>query len=749
VLFVDDDDDVRSLVATALDEAGYRLVHARNAYVALNAIEDERPDLIITSPYLAGLTGFELVRRLQDSPATSQIPVLFIANPSVESEGIDYGLAIAADEYLTMPFAPATLVARVELRLAAVNAVGRLVRSRANVLTRDEFAAAAGRESARALRSGGDEGVVVVVEVAEQASLVAKFGSSVMHDVWDELASLATAEATQSELIGVDPVGRLLVLMPHTGAADAYQRVSALTARVARRTFVSRGERVHITPASGLAVFGDAPVTGPELVRRARLAALVARNPLDLRPVVWQASFHEEPAAKRPLIPRGWRTYLQFLATLVLGIVVPFGVYAGADAVGINLVGIAYYLVVIALILTGVMIWTEGFFALRPIQMPENVSRPFPPASAIIAAYLPNEAATVEDTLEAFLRIGYPGPLQVILAYNTPHDLPVEESLRALAAREPRIELLRVEGSTSKAQNVNAALSSVTGEFVGVFDADHHPARNAYVRAWHWLCDDYDVVQGHCVVRNGDASWVARAVAVEFESIYAVSHPGRARLHAFAIFGGSNGYWRTSLLRGIRMRGSMLTEDIDSSIRLLQAGGRLASDPLLYSRELAPTTVTALWYQRMRWAQGWFQVSLRHLVRGLGSRELSVRQKLGLWALLGWREAYPWVAIQMIPIVAYLAYTSGGVDQLDWLVPLFVFTTLFTFSVGPGQTLFAWILAAPEIKAHRSWFWSYLAVASLLYTEFKNTINRVSQLKEWSRERQWKVTPRETPDAGD
>jgi hypothetical protein len=151
----------------------------------------------------------------------------------------------------------------------------------------------------------------------------------------------------------------------------------------------------------------------------------------------------------------------------------------------------------------------------------------------------------------------------------------------------------------------------------------------------------------------------------------------------------------------------------------------------------------------MRWAQGWFQVSLRHLVRGLGSRELSLRQKLGLWALLGWREAYPWVAIQMIPIVAYLAYTSGGVDQLDWLVPLFVFTTLFTFSVGPGQTLFAWILAAPEIKAHRSWFWSYLAVASLLYTEFKNTINRVSQLKEWSRERQWKVTPRETPDAGD
>jgi cellulose synthase/poly-beta-1,6-N-acetylglucosamine synthase-like glycosyltransferase len=197
------------------------------------------------------------------------------------------------------------------------------------------------------------------------------------------------------------------------------------------------------------------------------------------------------------------------------------------------------------------------------------------------------------------------------------------------------------------------------------------------------------------------------------------------------------------------MRGSMLTEDIDSSMRLLQNGGRLASDPRLYSRELAPTTVKALWYQRMRWAQGWFQVSLRHLVGGLRNADLSLRQKLGVWALLGWREFYPWIAIQMIPIVAFLAVKSGGVDKLDWLIPLFVFTTLFTLTVGPGQTVFAWILAAPDIKRHRSWFWWYLLVASLLYTEFKNVINRVSQLKEWARDRQWKVTPRQAPDVAE
>jgi cellulose synthase/poly-beta-1,6-N-acetylglucosamine synthase-like glycosyltransferase len=155
--------------------------------------------------------------------------------------------------------------------------------------------------------------------------------------------------------------------------------------------------------------------------------------------------------------------------------------------------------------------------------------------------------------------------------------------------------------------------------------------------------------------------------------------------------------------------------------------------------------VVALWNQRMRWAQGWFQVSLRHVIAVIRGSHLTVRQRAGLWTLLGWREVYPWIAIQMIPIVAFLAVEAGGVDRLDWVVPLFVLTTVFTLSVGPSQTLFAWLLAAPEIKAHRSWFFSYLVVASLLYTEFKNVMNRISQVKEFSREREWRVTPRTLP----
>ena len=177
-------------------------------------------------------------------------------------------------------------------------------------------------------------------------------------------------------------------------------------------------------------------------------------------------------------------------------------------------------------------------------------------------------------------------------------------------------------------------------------------------------------MQGHCVVRNGADGKLQNLIAAEFEAMYAVSHPGRARLHGFGIFGGSNGYWRTSTLRLTRLRSFMLTEDIDSSMRVIAAGGRIVSDPGLLSTELAPGSWSALWGQRLRWAQGWSQVALRYLWDGLRNPQLTRRQKAGLAYLLGWREIYPWISLQTFPILAF--WILRGSPPVSWFVPVFV-----------------------------------------------------------------------------
>jgi cellulose synthase/poly-beta-1,6-N-acetylglucosamine synthase-like glycosyltransferase len=443
--------------------------------------------------------------------------------------------------------------------------------------------------------------------------------------------------------------------------------------------------------------------------------------------------------------PKGIRRFFEHIRTpfqvacqqlVLFGL--PFVIYTILDRLGFDITGVVYLALVAAMTLTAVAILAESRAALRRPVLPPAPDGPMPPATAIIAAYLPNEADTIVETVAAFLSQDYPD-LQVILAYNTPRPMPVEGELRQIAERDSRFEAVQVEGSVSKAQNVNAVLDQVRGEFVGLFDADHHPEPGSYKRAWRWIASGVGIVQGHCLVRNGSTNFVTKLIATEFEAIYAVSHPGRARLHGFGIFGGSNGYWRTALLRRTRMRGFMLTEDIDSSMRVVKAGETIVSDPNLVSTELAPETLGALWNQRLRWAQGWSQVSRRHLVSAVRTMPTS-RNRLGITYLLGWREVYPWLAMQMVPLLAF--WWVRGKTPMNWFVPFFAATSLFTLSAGPIQGWFAWKLAHPSIRRHRRWFVLFVLTSIVFYTEFKNLIARTAHIKEVMRERKWKVTPR-------
>jgi cellulose synthase/poly-beta-1,6-N-acetylglucosamine synthase-like glycosyltransferase len=175
-------------------------------------------------------------------------------------------------------------------------------------------------------------------------------------------------------------------------------------------------------------------------------------------------------------------------------------------------------------------------------------------------------------------------------------------------------------------------------------------------------------------------------------------------------------------------------------MRVVEGGGTIVSDPGLVSTELAPDKAGALWHQRMRWAQGWSQVSLRHLRPMLRRPGASLRSRIGAFYLLAWREVYPWFSLQMFPLLAF--WLLRGDPATNWFVPVFVATSLFTLSAGPAQALFAWKLAHPSIRRHPGWFVAFLFASLFFYTEIKNAIVRTAHLKELMGERTWKVTPR-------
>jgi DNA-binding response OmpR family regulator len=114
VLVVDDDPTLRGLVAYALRQEGFLVLEAGDGPAALKAIDDEAPELLVLDVNLPRMSGFEVVKRMRSDEV--EIPVLLLTARSDEEDQIR-GLELGADDYLTKPFSPRTLIARVHALL--------------------------------------------------------------------------------------------------------------------------------------------------------------------------------------------------------------------------------------------------------------------------------------------------------------------------------------------------------------------------------------------------------------------------------------------------------------------------------------------------------------------------------------------------------------------------------------------------------------------------------------------------------
>ena len=113
ILVVDDDRELLGLISFALRQAGYLVIEAADGLEAVAAFEREQPDLALLDVNLPGLNGFEVCRRIREQSAA---PIMMLTVRSAEEDEVK-GLDLGADDYLTKPFSPRTLLARVRALL--------------------------------------------------------------------------------------------------------------------------------------------------------------------------------------------------------------------------------------------------------------------------------------------------------------------------------------------------------------------------------------------------------------------------------------------------------------------------------------------------------------------------------------------------------------------------------------------------------------------------------------------------------
>ena len=116
ILIVDDDADIRELVAFKLSRAGFSVRCEADGESGLAAADELRPDLVLLDWMMPRLTGLEVCRRLRESPATAAIPVILLTAKAQEAD-VERGFAAGADDYIRKPFSNRELLSRVEALL--------------------------------------------------------------------------------------------------------------------------------------------------------------------------------------------------------------------------------------------------------------------------------------------------------------------------------------------------------------------------------------------------------------------------------------------------------------------------------------------------------------------------------------------------------------------------------------------------------------------------------------------------------
>lgn len=128
ILFVEDELAIREMVEMALTRAGYHVTGAQDSRAAMTCIADQYPDLILLDWMLPDSSGLELARRIRKDKQTQQIPIIMLTARNTEADMIQ-GLDSGADDYITKPFSPRELVARIKalLRRSAPHGVDELI----------------------------------------------------------------------------------------------------------------------------------------------------------------------------------------------------------------------------------------------------------------------------------------------------------------------------------------------------------------------------------------------------------------------------------------------------------------------------------------------------------------------------------------------------------------------------------------------------------------------------------------------
>lgn len=284
ILAVDDDPTNLLLLTKILTKSGYRAAQANSGAECLEYVSRTPPDLILLDIRMPQMDGFEVCRRLQDSDATADIPVMFLTAEGRSDENVSKGFGVGATDYITKPFSRVDVLARIQLVLKQ-RAVQESYKQLAN---KDPLT---GLDNRRRLyerlaevmsdsQRHGRPVAVVMIDLDHFKHVNDTYG----HDFGDDvLVGFARLLQTQCRL--EDEIcrfgGEEFILVMSDTPLDSAESVVERLRQIWEQTIFEtpEGHEIRLTASFGLAgsLPGEGPVQGDDLIKRADQAVYAAK----------------------------------------------------------------------------------------------------------------------------------------------------------------------------------------------------------------------------------------------------------------------------------------------------------------------------------------------------------------------------------------------------------------------------------------------------------------------------------------
>ena len=235
-----------------------------------------------------------------------------------------------------------------------------------------------------------------------------------------------------------------------------------------------------------------------------------------------------------------------------------------------------------------------------------------------------NESNVIGATLTSMSQIDYPkSNIEIIVIddNSTDNTLAIAKSMDYIK----NLKVIHNSESYGKSNSINRILKDIYTEFILVLDADHLIDKDYINKALlNFKNSKVACVQSINSIRNGHTNILTRLIQMEYLGRYEVLYSGRS----MGLFMGSGGVFKTNILKSLGgFDGHMLTEDIEVSYRVYEAGYKIVFDDSLSTYELTTIDIKNYFKQRHRWFRGIMQSFKHHLPKMLTNSKNTLQQK--------------------------------------------------------------------------------------------------------------------------